>query len=118
MAKSVLRDGSTIVRYTRLELSRSPKTATIVFADAVTTKGEKVIVSCGCGNDRIGRAEDKDYPASDFHLLDGRYQFPYWCLDNDMATVAAIDEDGEVWILCSWKAYTYANFCPVDLWEG
>ena len=111
MNKSVLRDGSTILRFTRLELSFIPKVATVILAEAITSKGETVIVSCGTPG-YIGRSEG-DYPADQFHLLDGRYMFPYWALYEDShLNGVAIDENDEVWILFSPKDQHYASFCP------
>ena len=72
MKNSSLSDGSKIIRFTRLEMSRVDKLATIVFAEAVTTKGEHVIVSIGTKG-YIGRNCDESYPATEFHLLDVRY---------------------------------------------
>ena len=110
MKNSSLSDGSQIIRFTRLEMSRAAKLATIVFAEAVTTKGEHVIVSTGTEG-YIGRNCDESHPATEFHLLDVRYKFPYWQLNSHCGVGAAIDEEGEVWILCSAPE---TNFYKLD----
>ena len=92
MSKSTLSDGSTIERFTRLELSRILKKATIVFAEAITSKGERVIVSTGEPG-YIGRSCDESYPATEFHLLDVRYKFPHWQLNRYSGVAVAIDEE-------------------------
>ena len=111
MSKSTLSDGSTIERFTRLELSQILKSATIVFAEAITSKGERVIVSTGQLG-FIGRTVDESHPATEFHLLDVRYKFPHWQLNRCSGVGTAIDEEGEVWILCSARETKFLKLDP------
>ena len=89
MTKSNLRDGSKIVRYTRVEMTKVPrdvqdlpdeKRPMSVFAEALTSNNETVIVSLG-QEGSIGRECSEACPASEFHLLDVRYKFPYWTVN-------------------------------------
>ena len=84
--------------------------AAVVFAEAVTSKGERVIVSTGEPG-YIGRSSDESYPATEFHLLDVRYKFPHWQLNRYSGVGTAIDEEGEVWVLCSGQE---TNFFKLD----
>ena len=55
MKKSVLKDGSTIDSFTRIEFTRfsfdSKLASYCIFAEAITSKGEQVIVSAGTKGD-------------------------------------------------------------------
>ena len=81
----------------------------LYMAEAITSKGEKVILSFGTKNKQededkpfeIGRDISEACPNGTWHLLDSRHSFPFWTLEGDTGTAAAIDEDGEVWILCA-----------------
>lgn len=106
MKKSELRDGSTILKFTRIEIGRITGKTTIVFAEALTSKGESVIVSCG-EEGYIGRDCGEGQPNSEFHLLAERYMFPTWNLLGHAGVGTAIDEEGEVWILCCHEASKY-----------
>jgi len=93
--KNKLADGSQIEAFTRIEISLG-----IVLAEVRTSKGEKAIVSYGRGGE-LGREVTEQCPENEFHFLDERRHFPFWILDGSLGTAAAIDEDSEVWILCS-----------------
>lgn len=108
MKKPTLRDGSHIVRYTKVECNL---TFEPVFAEGLTSKDETVIVSCGVAGN-IARKASQDYPETEFHLLDNRYKFPYWKFATGTNTVLAIDESGEIWILKSSGSQKESRYCP------
>ena len=41
-----------------------------------------------------------------------RYKFPHWQLSRNSGTGTAIDEEGEVWILCSARNTKFVKLDP------
>ena len=83
----------------------------VVLAEAITSNGESVIVSTGKAG-MIGRTCDDEHPETEFHLLDVRYKFPFWSMSFYSGVGTAIDEDGEVWLLCSHPSTHFHKMDP------
>ena len=117
MESPTLRDGSNIELYTRIASSYT-STGTVeylFFAEALTSTGQKVLLSCGSESYSLGREPSEEHPANKLHELEGRNSFPFWFLDECSCTALAIDEDGEIWILCSSsKNSKIAQHCGID----
>ena len=113
MKKQKLRDGSHIVRYTKVRMSGTVGKSDFysVFAEALTSNDETVIVSSGVAGS-IAREASEEFPETEFHLLDGRYKFPFWYVDSESLTLLAIDESGEIWILSSEGKHKEGRYCP------
>ena len=68
-----LRDGSTIKRFTRIEIIAHHSDVVVIFAEAITSNDETVIVSrqaCGATRGLLGRSSSDSQPDNEFHLLE------------------------------------------------
>ena len=100
-----LRDGSTIKKVNKIWMGKKSTQSLnpddrFTLMEAVTSFDQVVICSSGVCKDNIGRACTETEKMNDFHILDYEPDMVTF-VDVSVAfhAAAAIDEDGEIWIL-------------------
>ena len=80
-----------------------------MICEATTDRGVKVLCSQGTDG-RIGRAVTESEPNNEFHLMNYEQDMTEFIdISVTQDGVVAIDECGEIWILCGLNRYFFRN---------